>query len=145
MLAMQGLQAEHFPLQHELGGDAVHPQPLQGDSTQAGAATAAEAAGPQTQEQRDGNAQPAGGRIAARIRVKHLATPDKTPDLSVVITGASLHCQNDVKWHDNSLDPAFCPAPAACQNRSLLLSQPAHRAMLATANAQHRKHLLQSP
>ena len=37
--------------------------------------------------QRDGGVQPTGGHIAARICVKHLATPGKTPDLSVVMKG----------------------------------------------------------
>lgn len=84
---LQGLQAEHFPLQHEPGGAAPQLHPLQGQPPLAAAAAASD--GGQGQEQRDGGAPPTGGRIAARIRVKHLMTPGKTPDLSVVITGVN--------------------------------------------------------
>ncbi len=39
------------------------------------------------QQRADAAAAPTGGRVSARVRVRHLATPDKTPDLQVVITG----------------------------------------------------------
>lgn len=39
-------------------------------------------------QQQEGSSHPTGGYITARVCVKHLATPGKTPDLSVVIKGA---------------------------------------------------------
>ena len=75
-------------LRRAAGGQLGLAGLLQDDSASA-QLSSVEGMSPDRQQQ-EGSSRPTGGYIAARVCVKHLATPGKTPDLSVVIKGAPL-------------------------------------------------------
>lgn len=84
------------------------------------------------QQRADAAAAPTGGRVSARVRVRHLATPDKTPDLQVVITGER--------------DGLDCRACVACSGSAVLCcGLPSRRPVSASRKQPFNAHLATPP